>query len=141
MGAQKCNALVDVETVLASAGPQSTPFHEDQYRVQYRVQNGNMRNFGPTNLHSTAFAPKQWSYQTEATCMESSKMKCSNRCRNRTYQYGAANYPASWGAVQGQEWKYAKLRAYRSPWYRVCTKAMVTLKGSYVYGELKNVML
>ena len=26
----------------------------------------------------------------------------------------------------------------KSPWHRVCTKAMVTSEGSYVYGELKN---
>ena len=32
-----------------------------------------MRNFGPTNPHGTAFAPKQWLYEKEATGMESSK--------------------------------------------------------------------
>ena len=55
---QKCNALVGAETVLTSAGPQTTPFHGGQYRAQ----NGNMRNFGPTNPHVIAFAPKQWLY-------------------------------------------------------------------------------
>ena len=45
--AQKCNADVGAETVLTSARPQSTPFHGGQYWVQ----NGNMRKFGPTNLH------------------------------------------------------------------------------------------
>ena len=73
--------------------------------------------------------------------MESSKIYCSSRFRNSTYQCEAANYPVSWEAVYGREWKYSKLRAYQSPWYRVCTKAMVTLKGSYGYGELKNVLL
>ena len=68
--AQKCNALVGAEAVLTSAGPQSTPF----YGGQYRAKNGNMRNFGPTNPHGTASAPKQSLYQKEATCMESSKM-------------------------------------------------------------------
>ena len=34
---------------------------------------GNMRNFGSTNPHGTAFAPKQWLYQREAMGMESSK--------------------------------------------------------------------
>ena len=28
----------------------------------YRAENGNMRNFGPTNSHGTAFVPKQWLY-------------------------------------------------------------------------------
>ena len=55
---QKCNALVGAETVLTSAEPQTTPFHGGQYRAK----NGNMRNFGPTNPHGTAFAPKQWLY-------------------------------------------------------------------------------
>ena len=39
------------------------------------AQNGNMRNFGPTNQHCTAFTPKQWYYQKEATGIESSKMQ------------------------------------------------------------------
>ena len=30
--------------------------------------------FGPTNPHGTAFAPKQWLYEKEATGMKSSKM-------------------------------------------------------------------
>ena len=93
--AQKCFALVGAETVITSARPQTTPFHWGQYRDR----NGNMRNFGPTNLHGTAFAPKQWSYQKEATSMESSIMYCPSRCRNRTYQCGSANYPDSWAVV------------------------------------------
>ena len=148
-----------------------------------------MRNFGPTNTHGTASAPMQWLYQKEATGMESSKRYCPSRCRYRTYQCGAANYPRvmgsskgstkeiceisglpipmvprlhqcngyikrklrAWrvqkcialvgedialtsagrklprvmGAVQGPPRKYAKLRAYQYPWYRVCTNAMV----------------
>ena len=32
------------------------------------------------------------------------------------------------------------LRPYQSPWYRVCTKAMVISKGSYGHGESKNVL-
>ena len=51
---------------------------------------------------------KQWLYQKEATGMESSKMYCPSRCRNSTYQCGAANYPVSLGAVYGLEWKDAK---------------------------------
>ena len=39
--------------------------------VQYRAENGNMRNFGPTNPYGTALAPKQWLYQEKATGMES----------------------------------------------------------------------
>ena len=73
----------------------------------------------------------QCSYQKEATGMESSKMYCPSRCRYRTHQRGAANYPVSWGAVQGPPMKYAKFRAYQYPWYRVCTNAMVISKGSY----------
>ena len=55
---QKCIALVGADTVLTSWGPETTPFQGRQYRAQ----NGNMRNFGPSNLHDIAFAPKQWVY-------------------------------------------------------------------------------
>ena len=72
--------------------------------------------------------------------MESSKMYCPSRCRYRTDQLGARNYPVSREVVQGQEWKYAKLRSYQSPWYSVCIKAMVISKGSYGHGEFKNVL-
>ena len=88
---QKCIALVGADTVLTSSWPQTTPFHG----WYYRAQNGNMRNFGPTNPHGTAFAPKQ-SFEKEATGMESSKMYCRSQCRYRTYQFVAANYPVSW---------------------------------------------
>ena len=80
---------------------------------QYRAQNGNMRNFGPTNPHGTAFASKQWVHQKEATGMESSKMYCPSRCRYRTYHCVEAKYPVSWGVVQGPEWKYAQLRPFQ----------------------------
>ena len=133
---QKCIALFGADTVLTSWGPETTSFQGRQYRAQ----NGNMRNFGPTNPHGTAFASKQWLYQKEATVMKSSKMYCPSRCRYRTYKYVEVKYPVSWGAVQGTEWKYAKLRPYQSPWYRVCTKAMVISKGSYGHGEFKNVL-
>ena len=131
---QKC--IVGADSVLTSAGPQTTPFHGGQYRVHQ----GNMRNFRPTNTHGTASASMQCLYQKEATGMESSKMYCPSRCRYRTYQYGAVNYPVSWGAVQGPPRKYAKLRSYQYPWYRVCTNAMVISKGSYGHGEFKNVL-
>ena len=94
----------------------------------------------PTSPHGTAFAPKQWLYKKEATGIESSKMYCPSRCRYRTYHCVEAKYPVSWGVVQGPEWKYAKLRPYQSPWYRVCNKAMVISKGSYGHGEFKNVL-
>ena len=92
---QKCIAEVGADTVLTTAWKQSTPFHGGWYRAPNR----NMRKFGPTNPHGTAFAPKQWLYQKEATGMESSKMYCPNRCRYRTYLCVEAKYPVSWGVV------------------------------------------
>ena len=53
---KKCIALVGADTVLPSAVPQTTPFHGGQYRVH----GVNLRNFGPTKPHGTAFAPMQW---------------------------------------------------------------------------------
>ena len=99
-----------------------------------------MRNFGPTNPHGTAFVPKQWLDQKEATGMESPKMYCPSRCRHHTYHCVEAKYPVSWGVVDVPKWKCAKLRPYQSPWYRVCTKALVISKGSYGHGEFKNVL-
>ena len=101
---QKCIALVGVDTVVTSAGAQTTP----SYGGQYRVQRGNMRKFEPTNTHGTASAPMQWLYQKEDTGMESSKMYFPSRCRYRDYQCGAATYHVSLGAVQGPLRKYAK---------------------------------
>ena len=69
---QKFISLVGADTVLTTAWKQSTPFHGRLYRAQ----NGNMRNFVPTNPHGTAFQPKQWLYLKEATGMESTKMYC-----------------------------------------------------------------
>ena len=92
---QKCIPLVGADTVLTSAEPQTIPRHGGQCRVQ----RGTLRNFGPTNPHGTAFTIMQWLYQKEATGMESSKMYFPSGCRYRTYQCGAANYPASCGAV------------------------------------------
>ena len=68
-GSQKCNAQVGAETALTCAGSQTTPFYGGEYRAEY----GNMRNFGPTNSHGTAFAPKQWLHEKEAMGMESPK--------------------------------------------------------------------
>ena len=133
---QKCIALVGADTVLTSAGPQTTQCHGGQYRVQ----RGNMRNFEPTNPHGTSSAPMQWLYQKEATGMDSSKMYCPSRCKYRTYQCGVANYHVSWGAEQGPLRKYAKLRVYQYPWYRICTNAMLIWKTSYENGEFKNVL-
>ena len=133
-GMESSIALVGADIALTMRG--RTPCHGGQYRIHQ----GNMRNFGPTNTHGTASAPMQWLYQKEATGMESSKMYCPSRCRYRTHQCGAANYPVSWGAVQDPPRKYAKLRAYQYPWYCVCTNAMVISKGSYGHGEFKNVL-
>ena len=99
-----------------------------------------MPNFGPTNAYGTAFSPKQWLYQKEATGMESSKMYCPSQCRYRTYQCVAPNYPVLWGLVKGPEWKYAEFKAYQCPWYHVYTKALFISKGSYGHGEFKNVL-
>ena len=67
--------------------------------------------------------------------MESSKLYCPSRCRYRTYHLVEAKYPISWRVVKGQEWKYAKIRFYQSPWYSVCTKAIIISNGSYGHGE------
>ena len=60
-----------------------------------------MRNFGPTNPHATAFPPKQWLYRKEAMGRKSAEMYCPTRCRNSTYQCGAAHYSFFMGGSIG----------------------------------------
>ena len=78
--AQKYIALVGEDTVLTSVGLHHTTFHA----WKYRAENGNMRNFGPTNPHATAFAPKQWLSHKEASGMENPKMYFSRQFKNLT---------------------------------------------------------
>ena len=65
--AKKCIALVGAENPLTSSGPKNTPLHGGRCRIE----NGNLRNFVHPNPHGSPFAPKQFLYQREATCMES----------------------------------------------------------------------
>ena len=118
-------------------GRHTTPSHVSQYRAE----NGNFRKSGSTFLHGTIFAPNQCLYQKEATDMASPQIHASIRCKTRTYLCGTANYPVSFQPVQGRDWKFEEIRVYLSPWYRVCTKAMIISKGSYRYGESKNAFL
>ena len=95
MESSKRYYLVGAETVLTSAGPQTTPFNG----VQYKVGNGNMRNFRCTNRHGTMFPREGCSYQKEATGTENPKMYCSSPRKNSTYLCGSANYPVPWVVV------------------------------------------
>ena len=131
---QKCIYLVGAEIALPCAGLQTTTSHV----TNYRAENGNLWKSGSTFRYGTVFTPKQCLYQMEATGMESAKMHSSNRCKNRTYLCGTSNYPVSCNTVQGRERNFAEIRFYLSPLYRVFTKAMLMLKGSYRYGESKN---
>ena len=108
---QKCIALVGADTVLITVWPQNTPFHGGWYRAP----NGNMRNFGPTNPHCTAFAPKQWLCQKEATGMESSKLYSPSRCRYRTYLCVEAKYPVSLGGSIGSRMEICETSALPIP--------------------------
>ena len=129
MESSKCIALVGAENPLTSAGPKSSPLH----RGRYGIENGKMQNFVHPNHHGTVFAIKQWLHHREATCMESSKMYCPRRCRKPTYPSEAKSSPLLGGRYGIDNEKNAQFRAPQSPWYRVCTKAMVTSEGSYVY--------
>ena len=58
---------------------------------RYGIENGKMQNFVHPNYHATVFALKQWLHEREATCIESSKMYCPRRCRNRLTSAGPKN--------------------------------------------------
>ena len=115
-------------------GRHTTPSHVSQYMAQ----NGNLRKSGSTFCHGTVFAPKQCLNEKEATGMEIRKVHSSSRCKNRTYLCGTANYPISCKPVLGRERKFAEIRVYLSPWYRISTKAMFISTRNYRYGESKN---
>ena len=66
------------------------------------------------------------------------KMSSSSRCKNRTYLCGTANYPFSCKPIYDRVWKFAEIRVFLSPWYRICTKGMFISKGNYRFEESKN---
>ena len=101
---QKYIALVRGKAPPTCAGLQSTPFHG----WQARAENGNMRNFGPSNPHGTTLAPKQWLYQKEATGMESSKMCCS--WQSEVSHISIPDLilpPMKWGSLRTRPRKYS----------------------------------
>ena len=93
--AQNCITVVGVENALTSVGPKNTLLHGGRYRSD----DGKAQNLMHPNPNGTEFTPKQWLYQREATCMESSKLYCPRRCRKRTYQCYTGKNLATLGAV------------------------------------------
>ena len=74
-----------------------------------------MRNFGPSNPHGTAFTPKQWLHQKEATGLESSKLYRPSRYRYRPYHCEEAKYPVSWGVSIGPRMEICETSALPIP--------------------------
>ena len=74
--------------------------------------------------HGTVFAPKQYLYLKEATVWRIQKMYSFCRCKNLTYLCGTATDPIPRKPDQGRERKFAEIRVYVLPWYRVCTNTM-----------------
>ena len=66
----KCNPCFSAESSLRSTGLQTTWFHA----APYRVDSANLCKLGDTFRHGTGFAPKESSYENEATGMESPQM-------------------------------------------------------------------
>ena len=58
-----------------------------------------------------------------------------SRCKKPTHLCTPSKHPFSMEAVWGREGKLAYNGVNLSPWYRVCTKAILISKGSYGYGE------
>ena len=77
---QKCIPLVGAITTLTCAVRHNTPSRGRQYRAQ----NGKFDKLGRTYGHGTAFAPRKYLYEKEATGMERSEMYSFSRCNNLT---------------------------------------------------------
>ena len=112
---QKCIILVGAKTALNSAGQQTTPSHESQYRAE----NANLRKSGSTFRRGTVLAPKQCLYRKEATGMDSSKMHFSSRYKKLHLPVRDGNYSGSCKPVYVRERKFEEIRVYLSPWYCV----------------------
>ena len=131
---RKCISLVGAETPLTCAGRQSTP----SQGKRYRDDNGNLRKVGWTYCHGTVFAPRQYLYQKKATGMERPEMYSPGRFKNLIYLCRPSNYLVSRESIKGREWKLAEIVVDLPPWYLVYTRAILIQKGSYRYGETRN---
>ena len=123
---QKCIPFIGAISAVTCAGPQTTPTHVRQYLAEY----GMLRKSGANFRHGAVVVPKQSLDEKEARAMESPKMYSCRRCNKRTYMYGSANYPDSCKAVQRRVRNIGEIWGYLSPRCSVCTKAMITSKGS-----------
>ena len=109
---------------------------------QYRAENRNLMNTGSTFRHGTVFPPKQCIHQKEARGIESPKNVFLSSVQNTNLPTRACKQPRlMYVSIKGWECKFEEIRVYLSPWHRVFTLAMFILKGSYGYGEPKNVFL
>ena len=63
------------------------------------------------------------------------------RCKKRTSHYVGRKLPGFTHRRIGLTMKFAETGGYLSTWYRACTKARFTSKGSYAYVEPINAML
>ena len=71
---QKKFPLVSAKPILSCMGPQTTQF----YAGQHSADNGNLRKFGSTHPHGTAFAPKQCLNQKEARARDGQQYRVSS---------------------------------------------------------------
>ena len=107
---QKCIPLVGAKTILNCAGRQNT----QSRLIRYRAKTGKLHKLGETYRFGTVFAPRQYSYQKEATRMERPEMYSARRCNNPTYLCGPSNTPSRWRKYRARNGKLSKLgRTYR----------------------------
>ena len=66
-------------------------------------------------------------------------MYSASQCKNPFTCAGRQNTPSRGRQYRAQNGKLRNLGTDLSPWYRACTKEICTPKGSYGYGETRNV--
>ena len=98
---QKCIPLAYAKIALTCEEQQTTPSDVSPYRAE----NGNLWKSGSTFRHGTVFAPKQHSYQKEATGIESQKMPSSSRCKNHTGRHTTSSHVSQYRAENVNLWK------------------------------------
>ena len=109
---------------------------------------GNLGKFGPTFRHVAVFAPKcipLIAAKRALTCAGPQTTPTHVRPRQElNHPVPRQSKPATIAGMcmsPRRERKFAEIRVYLLPWYRVCNKAMFISKGSYACGESKNVFL
>ena len=132
---QKCHPLVGVKTILTCADRQTTTSRGRRIgpRMESCVKWGGPIAMVPCLHLSNIYTKRKLRVWREQKCIKLVGAKSIHTCADRqTTQSRGRRHRAKTG-------KWSKTGGDLSPWYRVCTKELFILNGSYGYGGTRNV--